>query len=151
MHRRVEVSLGNLEGAWSDGATLLDHVASVGLLDPASSLLIADAVAGVDQVAASDRVQRYVAESDLSTVLSNVFPIRRRWRRSSPNPAVSWCCGSPTLPSGRDRTPFLQRRRLLDPQHAVVAGSAHVPAAGPGGDAGDGGDGRHPPDGFRGL
>lgn len=73
MHRRVEVSLGNLEGALERRRDAADHVASVGLLDPASSLLIADAVAGVDQVAASDRVQRYVAESDLSTVLSNVF------------------------------------------------------------------------------
>lgn len=73
LHRRVEVSWDNLVAALQRRRDLADHVAGTGLLDPASSLLIADAVANVDQSTPADRVGFYLVESDLTAVLAAVF------------------------------------------------------------------------------
>jgi hypothetical protein len=73
LHRRVEVAQANLDTALTMRRDAADHVASVGLLDPASSLLIADAVARIDATEPADRVANYLAESDLTAVLAAVF------------------------------------------------------------------------------
>ncbi|MDQ1250867.1 MAG: hypothetical protein QG597_5247 [Actinomycetota bacterium] len=73
LHRRVEVSWDNLVAALQRRRDVADHVAGSGLLDPASSLLIADAVARVDQSTPDDRVAFYLVESDLTAVLGAVF------------------------------------------------------------------------------
>ncbi len=73
LHRRVEVARDNLQGALQRRRDLADHVASIGILDPASSLLIADAVTAVDATSPTDRVGTFLAESDLTAVLATVF------------------------------------------------------------------------------
>lgn len=73
LHRRVEVAHENLHGALQRRRDLADHVASLGVLDPASSLLIADSVTVVDAAGPYDRVATYLAESDLTAVLATVF------------------------------------------------------------------------------
>ncbi len=73
LHRRVEVADDNLAKALQRRRDVADHAASIGVLDPASSLLIADAVARVDATDPADRVATYLAESDLTAVLAAVF------------------------------------------------------------------------------
>ncbi|MCB0916543.1 MAG: hypothetical protein KDC23_12710, partial [Actinobacteria bacterium] len=73
LHRRVEVGQDNLHRALQRRRDLADHAAAIGVLDPASSLLIANAVARVDATEPSDRVATYLAESDLTAVLTAVF------------------------------------------------------------------------------
>lgn len=76
LHRRVEVSRFNLARALERRRDLAELTAGVGLLDPASALLIDDAVARVDEVENADSfesVQVGLAESDLSAVLAAVF------------------------------------------------------------------------------
>jgi hypothetical protein len=73
LHRRVEVSHDNLVAALQRRRDVADHAAATGLLDPASSLLIAEAVARVDQSTPTDRVAFYLVESDLTAVLGAVF------------------------------------------------------------------------------
>lgn len=74
LHHRVDVSRANLASELRRRRDLTDHVAAIGVVDPASALLLADAVASVDAAeTGGDRVSFYLAESDLSTVLAAVF------------------------------------------------------------------------------
>lgn len=73
LHRRVEVSRLNMQRALERRRDLSELVAASGLLDPASSLLIADAVGRVDDIDPDDVVVFGVAESDLTSVLGAVF------------------------------------------------------------------------------
>lgn len=74
LHHRVDVSRANLGAELRRRRDLTDHVAAIGVVDPASALLLAGAVASVDEAEpAGDRVAFYLAESDLSTVLAAVF------------------------------------------------------------------------------
>ncbi len=84
MHHRVEISRANLLAALERRRDLADHVAGVGVLDPASSLVVADAVERADRVAATAGdptdgaalVPLSLAESDVSKVLCAVFEDR---------------------------------------------------------------------------
>lgn len=73
LHRRVELSRVNVQRALERRRDLSELVAASGLLDPASSLLIADAVGRVDDADPADVVTFGVAESDLTSVLGAVF------------------------------------------------------------------------------
>ncbi len=73
LHKRVELSRLNMQRALERRRDISEVMAASGLLDPASSLLIADAVARVDSVEPADVVAFGVAESDLTSVLSVVF------------------------------------------------------------------------------
>lgn len=73
LHHRVEASRDNLNGALERRRDVADHVATIGLLDPASALLVAEAVLVADDQSGADPVARSVAESDLTKVLSAVF------------------------------------------------------------------------------
>lgn len=73
LHRRVEISRVNMQRALERRRDMSELVAASGLLDPASSLLIADAVGRVDDVDSVDVVTYGVAESDLTSVLGAVF------------------------------------------------------------------------------
>jgi len=79
LHRRVEVSRYNLARALERRRDLAELTAGVGLLDPASALLIDDAVARVDRAEEADALESVevgLAESDLSAVLAAVFADR---------------------------------------------------------------------------
>ncbi len=73
LHKRTEVSAEKLQSALATRRDCADQAAASGALDPASALLIADAVANVDAQAPGDLVAVSVAESDLSLVLSAIF------------------------------------------------------------------------------
>lgn len=73
LHKRVELSQLNMQRALERRRDISELVAASGLLDPASSLLIADAVVHVDAEDPVDVVSYGVAESDLSSVLGAVF------------------------------------------------------------------------------
>ena len=73
LHKRIEVSAEKLQAALRLRRDCADRVAACGALDPASALLIADAVLHVDAQEPDDPVAVSVAESDLSLVLSAVF------------------------------------------------------------------------------
>lgn len=73
LHRRVELSRLNMQRALERRRDISELVVASGLLDPASSLLIADAVSRVDEVDPVDVVTFGVAESDLTSVLGVVF------------------------------------------------------------------------------
>lgn len=73
LHKRVELSQLNMQRALERRRDISEVVAASGLLDPASSLLMADAVGRVDSVDPADVVTFGVAESDLSSVLGVVF------------------------------------------------------------------------------
>lgn len=73
LHKRVELSRLNMQRALERRRDISEVVASSSLLDPASSLLIADTVGGVDGVDPADAVGFAVAESDLTSVLGAVF------------------------------------------------------------------------------
>lgn len=73
LHKRVELSQLNMLRALERRRDLSEVVASSGLLDPASSLVIADAVGRVDGADPDDDVAFGVAESDLTVVLGAVF------------------------------------------------------------------------------
>lgn len=73
LHRRVEIGAANLAAALASRRELADHTASTGLLDPASSMLIADAVQHVVDAPSGDKVAIELAESDLTGVLCAVF------------------------------------------------------------------------------
>ncbi len=87
MHHRVELSRANLIAALQRRRDLADHVATVGILDPASSLVVADAVARADELSqvspegqamgsSGEMVKAWLAESDLSQALGAVFADR---------------------------------------------------------------------------
>ncbi|TXH42452.1 MAG: hypothetical protein E6Q90_09410 [Actinobacteria bacterium] len=74
LHHRVDVSRANLVAELRRRRDLTDHVAAIGVVDPASALLLADAVGSVAAAEPSgDSVGLYLAESDLSAVLAAVF------------------------------------------------------------------------------
>lgn len=73
LHKRVELSQLNMQRALERRRDISELAATSGLLDPASSLLIADAVGRVDSVDPADVVSFGVAESDLTSVLGVVF------------------------------------------------------------------------------
>ncbi len=73
LHRRVEIAQANLESALHRRRDVADHATTLGLLDPASAMLIADAAARVDENSGAGAVANYVAESDLTKVLAAVF------------------------------------------------------------------------------
>ncbi|MDP3971828.1 MAG: NUDIX hydrolase [Candidatus Nanopelagicales bacterium] len=72
LHHRVEASRQALEAQLADRAAMALELAGSGLLDPASSLVLADAAAGsVEGESIGDWTQ---AESDLTRALAVVFP-----------------------------------------------------------------------------
>jgi len=73
LHRRVELSRLNMQRALERRRDISELVAASGLLDPASSLVTADAVTRVDAADPDDPVAFGVAESDLTAVLGAVF------------------------------------------------------------------------------
>lgn len=73
LHHRVEASRTNMEHALARRRDVSELVVGSGLIDPASGLLIGDAVAAVDAVDPNDEPVRGLAESNLTAVLSAVF------------------------------------------------------------------------------
>ena len=73
LHKRVEISGLNMLRALERRRDLSEIVASAGILDPASSLVTADAVSRADAADPDDSVTFAVAESDLTAVLGAVF------------------------------------------------------------------------------
>jgi hypothetical protein len=73
LHHRVEASRTNMEHALARRRDVSELVVASGLIDPASGLLIDDAVAAVDSVATDDDAARALAESNLTAVLDAVF------------------------------------------------------------------------------
>lgn len=73
LHHRVESSRANMEHALARRRDVAELVVASGLIDPASALLIGDAVAAVDEVDPADEAGRGLAESNLTAVLGAVF------------------------------------------------------------------------------
>lgn len=71
LHHRVESGMDALEVQLADRATAALEIANSGLLDPASSLLLADAAAG--SLERQTPLGWAQGESDLTSVLSTVF------------------------------------------------------------------------------
>lgn len=74
VHRRIETAAAALDAQLLRRASLANELAESGLLDPASSLLLADAATRAATEDPDDAAQRSAAESDLTRVLAEVFP-----------------------------------------------------------------------------
>ncbi len=76
VHRRIETAAAALDAQLLRRASLANELAESGLLDPASSLLLADAATRAAGADPADAGRRSAAESDLTRVLAEVFPTR---------------------------------------------------------------------------
>lgn len=74
VHRRIETATAALDAQLLRRAALSGELAESGLLDPAASLLLADAAQRAATTDPADATARSAAESDLTRVLAEVFP-----------------------------------------------------------------------------
>jgi hypothetical protein len=76
VHRRIETAAAALDAQLLRRAALSGDLAESGLLDPAASMLLADAAQRATTTDPADAAARSAAESDLTRVLAEIFPSR---------------------------------------------------------------------------
>lgn len=74
VHRRIETAAAALDAQLLRRAALSGDLAESGLLDPAASLLLADAAKRAATTDPAAGAARSAAESDLTRVLAEIFP-----------------------------------------------------------------------------
>ena len=74
VHRRIETAAAALDAQLLRRAALSGDLADSGLLDPAASLLLADAAKRAAMADPAAGAARSAAESDLTRVLAEIFP-----------------------------------------------------------------------------
>jgi hypothetical protein len=73
LHHRIELATGSLDNQLLRRSRAAEAIAASGLVDPASSIVLAQAASNARNADASDLIERWLVESEMSRVLRELF------------------------------------------------------------------------------